>query len=167
MRCEAHIPHSNSSPNAKDSVKLLKSSTNMKPTLEPNQIIELAINGQTKEVALKLGKSVSYLYKMEQEAESCRYTRLLQLYYALPVEGQALLFEDFRSRHRANQHAHVLRGTDWADAIGDVAKETAEAICAAVKNKNRKEVVREATDAIRSLQYLLELARADEELPAK
>lgn len=122
----------------------------------------MAVNGEAKEVALKLGKNLSTIYKMMENPESCRYTKFLQLYYALPPAGQALLTEDFLSRHRANKHALTLAGLSWEDAIGDVVTESAKAITAAVNNKSRAELIQAVGDSVRSLRQLLDISQATE-----
>jgi hypothetical protein len=134
-------------------------------SLAPHKITDAAIDGHAKRVALGLGKNISYIYKMAECPEVDRYSRFIQLYLAVRAvnpAGADLYFEDFHARHFAEKYPELLKSVDWCDAIGDVAKECAEAITAAVKNRSQIEVVREVSQAIRSLELLLEIARAGE-----
>lgn len=132
--------------------------------MQPHEVIEQAIDGHTKGVALRMGKSASYIYKMTAEPEACRYTRFLQAFLAIAAEsseGADLIAEDFMARWRElRQGDRTVE--DWFDAVAKTNKETSEAISEAVRDRDPAKIQNEISQAIEALRQLLalEVARA-------
>lgn len=124
----------------------------------PEQITEAAVNGDAKGVAIRLGKNVSYIYKMCTEAEHNRYGRLLQLYYALNDDGADILAGDFFARHIARKQAKSVDKTTWCAALQSAIKESGEAIAEALAQENSAELTRQVVEGMTALQNLLVVA---------
>ncbi len=89
------------------------------------------------------------------------YGRFLAWYYAVRganPAGARLYYRDFQARHMAEEMRGHLQEIPWCDAIGSVAKESAEAITAAVKNKSTSEIVKQCSEAITALETIIQMA---------
>lgn len=129
--------------------------------MEPIDVTEAAVEKDVKGTANRLGVNKSWIYRMMSEAEHDAYTRFLQLYLAVPSKGQDLYYNDFSARHFANKHRDALKSVPWDEAVADAMREVGEGLCAAVLNKDPKQIEIQVNDGIRSLQLLLEINRAN------
>lgn len=128
--------------------------------MDPIEVTQTAIGDDPKGTAERLGKNVSWIYRMMSEPEHDAYTKFLQLYLAGPSKGKDLYYNDFSARHFANKHRDALKDQPWDEAVADAMREVAEGLCEAVKNKDPKQIEVQLVEGIRSLQLLLEIAQA-------
>lgn len=135
---------------------------------QPYEVIGDAIKGHMKQLAQDIEKSETWVNRQGNDPEASYYQRFWQLYEPLHHRNPAgadEIYEDFSARHFALKYGLILRSVCWCDAVGDVAKETAEAIAAAVRSGDAGEIKREVTDGIRALQILLVLIEANGGVP--
>jgi hypothetical protein len=143
--------------------------------MQPYEVMRQAIMGHVKGVALRMGKSVDYVYKMIAHPEDCRYTRFLQAFRAAYPEnppGAEAVFEDFRAQVQLLREESGKGKTenadcaaDWIEAVRKTVHEGAEAIEAAIEDRDPVAIQKEIADAITSLRDLNKLVvrRADRE----
>lgn len=131
----------------------------------PHEVVQQAINGRAKGIAMRLGKSLSYVYKMLSDSTHCRYSRFLQVYFAIDAEhpeGADQLFEDFRARRIAARKTEAVGRVEWLDAVAKANQEGAEAISAAIDGRDPIAIERELCQDIDAKRRLLQMVVARE-----
>ena len=136
--------------------------------MQPHEVIKQAVKGHVGGVALRMGKSDQYIYKMMAEPESCRYTRFLQAFLAIYAEnsiGGDSIAEDFNAIWRSCREGRESSAVavDWFEAVAKTVEETSEAISEAVVNRDPARIELEIVEAIAALRGLRRVARARNE----
>lgn len=145
----------------------METSTKITP-VAPNQVLEMAVNGYAKAIALRLGKCVNTVYKMFAEPEFCRYTRFLQVFFAIFDENESgadLLFEDFRARYFAHKMRRLKTVTEeeWFEQLDLMESEYSQALRVAIRNRDAKAIRKELSESIIAQQQLLAMLQRRED----
>jgi hypothetical protein len=136
--------------------------------MQPHEVIREAVKGHVKAVALRMGKSEDYVYKMLANPQDCRYTRFLAAFIAIyeenPIGGEAV-FEHFRAivlGLREQSETAKGQSADYFAAVRKTVRESSEAIEAAIEGHDPIRLQKEITEAIDALRKLNRLSVARE-----
>ncbi|HEX8653079.1 MAG TPA: hypothetical protein VF708_19840 [Pyrinomonadaceae bacterium] len=96
---------------------------------------------------------------MGDNPEEDRYTRFLQLYYAVPDDGAELYFQDFLSRHEARMAPAKAVRFGAAEAVDDFLRAAGRFISALYRREG-EQVVKEGNKVLQILGSLIAFGRA-------
>ncbi len=131
---------------------------------EPYLTTKASVGDDKEQTALKLNRSLSYVQQMTEGPAKDRYSRFMQLYYAVPDAGAEIYYADFSRRHSAR----MARATGKAPDHEQLTDESAiieelfahfSAVNLATRNGQHGTVIRESTKLIHLFGDLITLAR--------
>jgi hypothetical protein len=125
----------------------------------PCEITKLAIGDDVKLVAEKLGKNLSWIYRLMDGPAHDPYTKLIMLFLAIDQHGRDIIFRDLQARYEAAKENEALKSLHWDVAIADAVREVGQAISGAVIDSDPAAMHEGIVKGIQSLQNLLTLVR--------
>lgn len=126
---------------------------------EPYLTTKAAVGDDVKGTADRLAKHKSLIQQMTEGPEKDRYSRFVQLYYAVPDAGAELYFKDFERRHLERMTGGQARHPDEAKVMEEVYRRESTLNTAAFE-KNDEVIIKEGTKLLGAIGELMALARA-------
>lgn len=120
---------------------------------DPHDVSTTALEGLAKGVALRINRSIKWIYKIAGERDHDPYARFIQIYLAVESEcpGRGdLWFEDFKARREALQRSRKKGPTSIEKQAAKIGRDSAEVVADVLEGHSigtiRSHVVRAIQD---------------------